>query len=148
MDAVGLSPGWVLGVGVMGGLVNAALTHNLNVWPRFIKSGANRQIARPGLAINLVTSGAGALAAFLALALEGCAVDVRTVGPGTLVAVLLGLLSARCLTDHIDKRLLREAACRACEAPAAHPDTVRAIQKAPPYAVFTAADELMPRRVS
>jgi hypothetical protein len=135
-------------MGMLGGVVNAALTHNLNVWPTFVKIGPNRQVARTGLAINLVTSGAGTLAAFLALALEGCAVDVLSIGPGTLVAVLVGLLSARCLTDHVDKRLLREAACRACAAPAAHPDTVRTIQKAPPYAVFIAADELMPRRVS
>jgi hypothetical protein len=148
MDAVGLSPGWVFGVGAVGGVINAALTDNLRLWPVRVSSGSARQIGRVGLVINVITAGTGALVVIAALALQGCSVDVRTLGTGTLVAALIGFLSARCVTDHVDKRLLREAACRACAAPAAHPDTIRAIRHATPYAVLAAADELIPRRVS
>ncbi len=148
MSAIEASLGWAWVVGAIGGAINAALTSNLHWWPSFVATGPGRRIARPGLSINVAASGLSAVAVFAALALEGCVVDVRTMGPGMLVAVGIGLLGARCVTDAVDKRFLREAACRACAAPAAHPDTVRTIQTAAPYAVFIATDELIPRRVT
>jgi hypothetical protein len=72
---------------------------------------------------------------------------------GELLALLvtsvgIGFGAARLATNEADKRLLHEAVCKASAAPAAPPDTVRAIEVAPPWEVYTTTDELMPPAMS
>jgi len=67
--------------------------------------------------------------------------------------VLLGLsdlfisfVSARWVTNEVDKLVLRKAVFKAASAPAAHPDTVDQMALAPPYTLYTLAERLQPRR--
>jgi hypothetical protein len=55
-------------------------------------------------------------------------------------------VSARWVTNEVDKLVLRKAVFKAASAPAAHPDTVDQMALAPPYALYTLADRLLPRR--
>lgn len=150
MDAIALCSLVMLGFGAGGGLLNALLTDNLRLCPSIVRVTARTRIVRPGLAANL---GLGALAAFGAFralapahppeARSSCSALLTVVG-----GLLVGLLAARWITNESDKRLLRAAACKASAAPAAHPDTVRAIELAPPFEVYNTADGLMPRHGS
>jgi hypothetical protein len=63
----------------------------------------------------------------------------------TVGAIMVGVLGSRWLTNESDKRLLRLAILKASTTPAAHPDTVQAIEVAPPHVVLALAASLEPR---
>ncbi len=139
----------MLGVGSVGGAFNAVLTDNLRWTPSRVMVSSRQRIVRPGLAANIGIGAAAAFGSFWALT-GGCPAGGRSIGPSLMVVLagmFIGLAAARWMTNESDKSLLRAAACKACAAPAAHPDTVRAIEVAPPYAVYTTTNDLMPRHV-
>jgi len=140
MDAVW----WCALAGGIGGLMNATTSHNLFLWPFRVPPVG---IVMPGLVANIGIGGLAGLAGVRAFC--GPAGPATTPAGNlalTLAAALVaGGLAARWLTSEVDVRLLRAAASRACAAPAAHPDTVRAMEIAPPYEVFQTAADLVPK---
>jgi hypothetical protein len=135
---------WCAIAGCVGGLLNATTSHNLFLWPFRVPSAG---VVVPGLVANVLIGGSASLAGVRAL----CgAAGPQTTPAGNLALTLLaalvaGGLAARWLTSQADVRLLRAAASRACAAPAAHPDTARAIETASPYEVFQTAADLVPK---
>jgi hypothetical protein len=63
------------------------------------------------------------------------------------LALVLAFVTARALTSEADKVTLRRAVCKAASAPAAHPDTVRAMERAPLSVLTSLVDDLVLRRV-
>jgi H+/Cl- antiporter ClcA len=111
--------GIVLFAGIIGGLVNAVLSDNGFIWPRY-QDRDGVKILRPGVLGNCLVS---AVAAFVSWGLYGPAAAVHLVGatnptplPLTLTAgmvagaLLVGIAGARWLTNEVDKDLLRAAA--------------------------------------
>jgi hypothetical protein len=136
---------WFALAGGIGGVVNAIVSHNLFLWPSRVLPV---KIVRPGLALNIVIGGCASLAAVRAFG--GADPAVLTAPAGDLALALVGalfagILAARWMTNETDTRLLRAAVSRACAAPAAHPDTTRAMEMASPYEVFQTAKDLVPR---
>jgi len=114
-----LCVGIVLFAGIVGGLVNAQLSGNGFIWPRY-QDRDGMKILRPGVLGNCLMS---AVAAFVSWGLYGPAAAVHLVGatnpaplPLTLTAgtvagaLLVGVAGARWLTNEVDKDLLRAAA--------------------------------------
>jgi hypothetical protein len=151
MPTVTVSLPWLclaLMLGGAGGLLNATLTENLGLLPSFARlpSGARRPI-RIGLLGNVCLAALATTICVWALAGLG-SFDPRPNG-GQLLALLvtsvcIGFGAARLATNEADKRLLHEAVCKASAAPAAPPDTVRAIETAQPWKVYLTTDTLMP----
>ncbi len=136
----------MLGLGALGGAINALLSHNLHLWPSVVAGGHGR-LVRPGLALNVALGALAALEVSLAFRPEGAWVGQGS-GVGlrpAVTGILVGMLASRWLSAEVDKRLLRAAVNKACQAPAAHPDTLQTIDVAPPHEVYAAADRLMPR---
>jgi hypothetical protein len=128
-------------------MLNAVLARHARLFPSLTKDGG--RVAHVGLvgnvAVGIVTS---ATSAWL-LERAGCGVVVGgavAVFP-MLITFLLALVTARAVTNEADKVTLRDAVYRAAGAPAAHPDTIRAMENAPLPVLSTLVDELVPRRV-
>lgn len=139
----------MLALGAIGGTLNALLTDNFKLWPSAIRIAADKRIIRPGFIANVSIGAAATLVLFSALAEGGCVVRDRSIWSASMVVVtgmFIGLTAARSVTNESDKRLLRAATCKACAAPAAHPDSVRAIEVGSPYTVYALTDTLIPRR--
>ncbi len=140
---------WVFIGGGLGGALNAALSSNLRLLPRWAQDAriGVSHVVRVGL---LVSSAVGATASVALLwVIWGIAdLDVRTGAvPLRLIAASLfvGFMTARGLTSEVDKMLLRLAVRSAAAAPAAHPHIAQALDHAPPYTVYQIAVELTPR---
>lgn len=134
-------------LGAGGGLLNAVMTDNLRLLPAFVKSGGTTRVLRIGLAGNVALAALASTACVWALGFPGPLVHQADVGH--LLAVLatsscIGFGAARLATNEADKRLLHDAVCKASAAPAAPPATVRAMQTAAPWVVYTTTSELMP----
>lgn len=146
MTQVEMPAVWMAVAGGLGGLLNAITSHNVFLWPTRIAVSPRIRVVRPGLAINVLTGGVAALGTYEAFAgvagARGAVMPSMTLGLAWVVALALGALAARWLTSEADKRLLRAAACRACTAPAAHPDTAATMEFAPPYEVYKTAETL------
>jgi hypothetical protein len=96
---------------------------------------------------NLVLGAVSAAACVFALAGLGSFVphpEQAQVLALVATSLCLGFGTARLATNEAAKRLLHEAVCKASAAPAAPPDTVRALETAPPWTVYLRTDELMP----
>jgi hypothetical protein len=135
---------WCALAGAAGGLLNAAMSHNLFLLPFRVPPAG---VVMPGLVANVVAGGCASVAGVLAFS---GAVGPPTSPAGSLAltiaaALVAGGLAARWLTSAADMRLLRAAASCACAAPAAHPDTARSMEVAPPYEAFRTAAELAPK---
>jgi hypothetical protein len=139
-------------LGGVGGALNAALTDNLHLLPLVISvKSPDKQILHIGFVGSVCIGALAAGGTAAALAGTGCVTAAPGAGALTLATgagVFLGFVTARWATNEIDKRLLHRAVCKASVAPAAHPDTVRAMETARPMAIFSAVDELTPRRVT
>jgi len=142
---------WLVLAGATGGILNALLSDNVFLLPHFVSIG-KRRIVRPGLLVNVAVGGLAIFSAFRALEDVSCSPPIMSGGrllAAVLGAVIMGALSARWVTDEADKRFLRAAVRVASTAPAAHPDTVRAMEVAPPYVVYVTALRLaLPSRDS
>ena len=77
--------------------------------------------------------------------------QIASTETGALVAaaghLLVGGITVRWLTAEGDRVILRQAVHIAATAPAAHPDTVRAMTKASPDAIYEVVMELIPRGI-
>jgi len=151
MPIVTVSIPWLcvaLLLGGAGGLANAALTDNLTLLPSLVRSPrGTRRTIRLGVIGNVALAAGAATVCVWALA--GLGSFTPTANGGQLLALLitstcLGFGTARLATNEADKWLLREAVCKASAAPAAPPDTVRAMETAQPWAIYVTTDALMP----
>ncbi|HZM96605.1 MAG TPA: hypothetical protein VFB92_24455 [Vicinamibacterales bacterium] len=137
-------------VGGIGGALNAVLSDHARLLPSIVTlTPGGTRVVRVGIVGNIVTGAMVALCLFWAIQGAGSTLNAN----GGLGLVLLGLsnlfisfVSARWVTNEVDKLVLRKAVFKAASAPAAHPDTVDQMALAPPYALYTLADRLLPRR--
>lgn len=143
---------WVvtLGSGGMGGVLNALLSDRAPVLPSVVTLSPGRsRVLRVGLAGNIVTGAAAALAVCSVFQTAGAGLNA-TGGVGVLLHGLCDLfvafVSARSATNEMDKRVLRKAVFKAASAPAAHPDIVDEMEMAPPYTLYALVDRLLPQR--
>lgn len=101
--------------------------------------------------VVMAAATAGATAAATAWMIGGADTPALPIGardlPGALAFFWIGFVTAGWMAAERDKFLLRQAVCSAATAPAAHPDTVRALAHASPDAVVEAVKALVPRRV-
>jgi hypothetical protein len=135
---------WVGGAGAAGGALNAVWSHNLFLWPARPATHARLRLMRPGLVLQLAIGAAAALAAALAFLGPACPRLPADLSLTVFGGFLIGALAARWPSNEADKQVLRAAVIEACAAPAAHPDTTRAIELVPPYEVFVIATQLAP----
>lgn len=143
---------WVaaLVIGGVGGALNAMLSDHARLLPSIVTlTPGGTRVVRIGIAGNILTGAAVTLCLFWAMQAAGSTLTAN----GSLGLVLLGLsdlfisfVSARWVTNEVDKLVLRKALFKAASAPAAHPDTVGEMELAPPYALYVFADRLLPRR--
>jgi hypothetical protein len=102
-----------------------------------------------GIVGNILTGASVAVGLYWAIQAAGSTLSVKGgVGFALLVLCILfiAFVSARWATNEVDKLVLRKAVFKAASAPAAHPDTVGEMELAPPYALYTLVDRLLPRR--
>jgi hypothetical protein len=143
---------WVvaLAVGGAGGALNAVLSDHACLLPSVVTlSPGGTRVIRIGIVGNIVTGALAAVGLYWAIQAAGSTLSAK----GGLGLVLLGcsnlfiaFVSARWVTNEVDKLVLRKAVFKAASAPAAHPDTVGEMELAPPYTLYTLADRLLPRR--
>lgn len=144
---------WVAGLGGAGGVASAWLTRQRGARPA--PGGADRKARERlvGRLAHLIVAPAIAAGTAAATAWMIASTDAPTLWIGTravpaaLAFFWIGFATAGWMAAERDKHLLRQAVCRAATAPAAHPDTVRALAHASPDAVFEAVKALVPRRV-
>jgi hypothetical protein len=137
-------------VGCTGGALNAVLSDCAHVLPSLVTlSPGQTRIVRVGL-LGSIAVGAAAVV-FLSYVFEFA--GARFTATSGFGLVLLGIcdlfiafVSARFLTNEVDKLVLRKAVFKAASAPAAHPDVVGEMEAAPPYTLYTLADRLLPGR--
>jgi len=139
-----------LAVGGAGGALNAVLSDRARVLPTFVTlSPGGTRIVRVGILGNVLTGAITALCLYWAVQATSSTLRAK----GGLDLVLLGLcnlfiafVSARWVTNEVDKLVLRKAVYKAASAPAAHPDVVDEMEMAPPYTLYALVDRLLPRR--
>ena len=147
------SASWILSliIGAAGGALNAMLARHTRLLPLLMSGprGRNR-VANLGLLGNTAVGGVMSVVTFWLLERAGCGVAATggspTVLPGGM-ALVVAFVTARAVTGEADKVTLRSALCTAAGAPAAHPDTVRAMDGAPIAELTSLVDDLVPRRV-
>jgi hypothetical protein len=139
-----------LAIGGVGGALNALLSDHARLLPSVLTlTPGGTRVVRVGIVGNVLTGVAVTLCMFWAIQAAGSTLNAD----GSLGLMLLGsidlfisFVSARWVTNEVDKLVLRKAVFKAASAPAAHPDTVGQMELAPPYALYTFADRLLPRR--
>jgi hypothetical protein len=141
---------WVVTLGGgIGGALNAVLSDRAAVLPSIVTlSPGQTRVLRVGVAGNVVTGASVALSLYSIVQVAGTTLSA-TSGFGLLLLGLCDLfvafVSARWVTNEVDKLLLRKAVFKAATAPAAHPDLVGEMEVAAPYTLYTLADRLLPR---
>jgi len=141
---------WAGVTGLIGGGLNALITDNMRLFPMIITVSSHHRLFRPGFLANICVGAAATFGCFVALAGTDCVISENAATAGLrlgLAGAAIGLLTARCLTNETDNQLLRVAVCKASAAPAAHPDTVRALEAAPPRVIYATVDQMMPRHL-
>jgi len=137
-------------IGGLGGGLNAALSKHGRFLPavRRLSPGGLR-IVRAGVLGDIVTGALAAVCAGWVLRTSGSTLVIDG-GLGVLLLVLAGLfvafLSARWVSNEVDKLVLRRAVFKAIRSPAAHPDALQRIELAAPETIYAIVDELLPRR--
>ena len=137
-------------IGGAGGALNAVLSDHARLLPSVVTlSPGGTRVVRIGIVGNILTGAWTTVGLYWALQAAGSTLIAK----GGLGLVLLGccnlfiaFVSARWVTNEVDKLVLRKAVFKAASAPAAHPDTVGEMELAPPYTLYTLADRLLPRR--
>jgi len=136
-------------IGGIGGALNAVLSDHARLLPSIVTlTPGGTRVVRIGIVGNILTGMIVTLCLFWTIQ-AGSTLNAN----GSLGLVLLGLsdlfisfVSARWVTNEVDKLVLRKAVFKAASAPAAHPDTVDQMALAPPYTLYTLAERLQPRR--
>jgi len=137
-------------IGGIGGALNAVLSDHARLLPSIVTlTPGGTRVVRIGIVGNILTGMIVTLCLFWTIQAAGSTLNAN----GSLGLVLLGLsdlfisfVSARWVTNEVDKLVLRKAVFKAASAPAAHPDTVDQMELAPPYTLYTLAERLQPRR--
>jgi hypothetical protein len=137
-------------IGGAGGALNALLSDRARLWPSVLTlTPGGTRVVRIGIVGNILTGAAAAVCIYWAIQAAGSTLIAK----GGLGLLLLGcsnlfiaFVTARWVTNEVDKAVLRQAVFKAASAPAAHPDTVGEMELAPPYTIYTLVDRLMPRR--
>jgi hypothetical protein len=137
-------------IGGVGGGLNAVLSDHARLLPSIVRlSPGGTRVVRIGIVGNIVTGVTVALCVVWAIQAAGSTLNAN----GSFGLVVLGCIdlfisfvSARWVTNEVDKLVLRKAVYKAASAPAAHPDTVDQMEMAPPYTLYALADRLLPRR--
>lgn len=140
----------VCALGGFGGALNAVLSDHTRLWPSMITlSPGGTRVVRIGVLGNIA---AGAVVA-LVLSWAAEAAGMRVQARSEIGVLLLGsctlfvaFVSARWITNEVDKAVLRKAVFKAASAPAAHPDTMGQLEYAPPDTLYVLVDRMMPRR--
>jgi len=143
---------WIvaLTVGGVGGALNAAVSDHTRLFPSVARlmPGATR-VVRIGVFGNVVTGATAVACVFWALTIAGSTPSADS-GLGLVLLAIADLfiafVSARWVTNEVDKLVLRKAVCKAVSAPAAHPDTIGDMELAPADAIYAIVDQLLPRR--
>jgi hypothetical protein len=139
-----------LSVGGVGGALNAILSDHARLLPSVVTlSPGGTRVVRIGIVGNILTGVAVTLCLFWAIEAAGSTLNADG-GLGLVLLSCSGLfisfVSARWVTNEVDKLVLRKAVFKAASAPAAHPDQVNQMVFATPYTLYTFADQLLPRR--
>lgn len=137
-------------VGGSGGALNAVLADCAHVLPSLVTLSPGRtRIVRVGILGSIGTGVATAVCLSWVIQIAGASLDA-TSGLGlvllSLCDLFIAFVSARWLTNEVDKLVLRQAVFKAASAPAAHPDVVGEMETVPPYTLYTLVDRLLPRR--
>lgn len=145
---------WVAGLGGAGGVASAWLTRQRGA-PAAL--GGRNSEAIPGIRLGrfshlavaaAIAAGTAAATAWMIASTDAPTLWIGTRAfPAALAFFWIGFVTAGWMAAERDKQLLRQAVYRAATAPAAHPDTVRALANASPDAVYEAVKALVPRRV-
>jgi hypothetical protein len=140
----------VLVIGGAGGALNALLSDHARLWPSVVTlTPGGTRVVRVGIIGNVLTGAAAAVCLYFALQATGSTLSVKD-GLGLVLLgcsnLFIAFVTARWVTNEVDKAVLRKAVFKAASAPAAHPDTVGQMELAPPYTIYTLVDRLMPRR--
>ena len=130
--------------------MNAAFSDYARLVPSVVTlSPGHTRVVRIGVLGNLVIGAATAMFVRWLIQVSGASLNVEN-GFGL---VLLGLcnlfvafVSARWVTNEVDKLVLRKAVFKAASAPAAHPDAMGEMDKAKPYTLYVLVDRLLPRK--
>jgi hypothetical protein len=137
-------------LGGTGGVLNAVLSDRARVLPSFVTLSPGRtRIVRIGILGNIVTGAATAGGLYGVIQLAGTNLATTSSFGLALLGfcdLFVAFLSARWLTNEVDKLVLRKAVFKAVSAPAAHPDAVGEMQMASPYALYIFVDRLLPRQ--
>jgi hypothetical protein len=143
---------WIVAlvIGGVGGGLSAALSRHGRFLPAVVRlSPVGPRIVRVGVLGDIVMGALAAACTGWVLRASGSTLDANG-RPGVLLLVLAGLfvafLSARWVSNEVDKLVLRRAICKAVSAPAAHPDALRNIELAPPETIYAIVEDLLPRR--
>jgi hypothetical protein len=110
-----------------------------------------RRVVDLGVVGNVVVGAAAAVATWwlpIGQACAGLASSEATLLVGSAAHLGIGFLTTRWLTIERDRAVLRRAVYNAAMAPAAHPDTVRAIEAASADAIYDTVEQLIPRRTT
>jgi len=136
--------------GGTGGALNAVLSDCAHVLPSLVTlSPGQTRIVRVGILGSIAIGVATTLLLSYVIEIAGARVTA-TSGFGLVLLgfcdLFIAFVSARWLTNEVDKLVLRKAVFKAASAPAAHPDVVDEMETAPPYTLYTLADGLLPGR--
>lgn len=145
---------WVAGLGGAGGVASAWLARQRGAaaaaGPRDAQAmpGIRRGRLRHVAVAAAIAAGTAAGTAWMIASTDAPTLWIGARAfPAALAFFWIGFVTAGWMAAERDKQLLRQAVCRAATAPAAHPDTVRALAHASPDAVYEAVQALVPRRV-
>jgi hypothetical protein len=137
-------------IGGAGGALNAVLSDHARLLPSVVTlSPGGTRVVRIGVAGNIVTGAGAAVCLYCAIQATVSTLSAKD-GLGLLLLgcsnLFIAFVSARWVTNEVDKLVLRKAVYKAVSAPAAHPDMVGQLELAPPYTLYTLVDRLLPRR--
>jgi hypothetical protein len=138
-----------MAVGGMGGGLNAAFSDRARVWPSVVTlSPGCTRVLRIGVLGSLVIGAVAAVFMRWLIYISGTTLHADGFGYALLgfCDFFIAFVSARWITNEVDKLVLRKAVFKAASAPAAHPEVVGEMEMAPPYTLYTLVDRLMPRR--
>jgi hypothetical protein len=154
MDETVIAWVWVSCLGGVGGAVSAWLAPMVGtraVPPGPVLSSspepARKRVGQIAWPVTIAAATAAATAWMIGLRTSPATWIDAGAFPAALAFVWIGFVTVGWMAAERDKRVLRQAVCRAATAPAAHPDTVRALAHASPDAVYETVQGLVPRRV-
>jgi hypothetical protein len=137
-------------VGASGGALNAVLSDCAHLLPSLVTLSPGRtRIVRVGVLGSIGTGVATAVCLSWIIQIAGASLSATSDFGLVLLGfcdLFIAFMSARWLTNEVDKLVLRHAVFKAASAPAAHPDVVDEMETAPPYTLYTLVDRLLPRR--